>query len=92
MSEEAQLARLQTSPHALWLWGRLNDFEHDGMLKRDQAEVLRLAAGGKLRLAAGRGSKPCGWTSAPASPAALSGRAAAEAHHARGRPSSCQAG
>jgi hypothetical protein len=28
------------SPHALWLWGRLFDFERDGMLKRDQREVL----------------------------------------------------
>jgi hypothetical protein len=29
------------SPHALWLWGRLHDFKRDGMLARDQADVLR---------------------------------------------------
>jgi hypothetical protein len=27
-------------PQALWLWGRLRDFERDGMLDRDQAEIL----------------------------------------------------
>ena len=28
------------APEALWLWGRLNDFERDGLLARDPADVL----------------------------------------------------
>jgi hypothetical protein len=26
-------------PQALWLWGRLKDFERDGLLARDPAEI-----------------------------------------------------
>jgi hypothetical protein len=29
------------SDEALWLWGRLKDFEHDGLLKQEPAEVLK---------------------------------------------------
>ena len=28
-------------PHALWLWGRLRDFERDGILNRSQVELLK---------------------------------------------------
>jgi Trp operon repressor len=37
---EAALAEPPVAPEALWLWGRLNDFWRDGMLKREPADVM----------------------------------------------------
>jgi hypothetical protein len=31
---------IPVSPHALWLWGRLRDFERDGLLTKQAGDIL----------------------------------------------------
>jgi hypothetical protein len=38
--QEPQRKQKAVEPDALWLWGRLGDFERNGLLERDPADVL----------------------------------------------------
>jgi len=38
--ERGPLPDMRMDDHSLWLWGRLGDFEDDGLLKRDPADVV----------------------------------------------------